>query len=211
MGTVMQSLREETGSSDTRIIGFRDGRITGAGAQGRGSKCKLRSPNGPYHRHVCWFSQLMLLGNERRGKRGVPVGGGGRRWNENFVKLKDDAVAKKGRNGEEDEDDGVHPINFNRVLFLSGVKMEPFGIGFAKSLAFGGTLFKSCSRHFCSVVTPSMPLTDASCMVVLAHENNISCIRKDDWSLRCTKVPGTEEICIGGQRFRFIFAPVITT
>ncbi|KAI3699095.1 hypothetical protein L2E82_43139 [Cichorium intybus] len=42
---------------------------------------------------------------------------------------------------------------------------------------------------------------------LLAHENTISRIRKDDWSLGCTKVSGTEEICIGGERFRIIFAP----
>lgn len=33
----------------------------------------------------------------------------------------------------------------------------------------------------------------------------------DDWTLGCTTVSGTEEICIGGERFKIIFAPVITT
>ncbi|KAL4569351.1 hypothetical protein LXL04_024987 [Taraxacum kok-saghyz] len=42
---------------------------------------------------------------------------------------------------------------------------------------------------------------------LLAHENTINRIRKDDWSLGCTTVSGTEEICIGGERFRIISAP----
>ncbi|KAI3699096.1 hypothetical protein L2E82_43140 [Cichorium intybus] len=42
---------------------------------------------------------------------------------------------------------------------------------------------------------------------LLAHENTISRFRKDDWSLGYTKVSGTEEICIGGERLRIIFAP----
>lgn len=42
---------------------------------------------------------------------------------------------------------------------------------------------------------------------LLAHENTINRIKKDDWSLGCTKVSGTEEICIGGEKFKIIFAP----
>lgn len=42
---------------------------------------------------------------------------------------------------------------------------------------------------------------------LLAHKNTISRIRKDDWTLGCTTVSGTEEICIGGERFKIIFAP----
>ncbi|KAL4575905.1 hypothetical protein LXL04_011992 [Taraxacum kok-saghyz] len=42
---------------------------------------------------------------------------------------------------------------------------------------------------------------------LLAHENTINRIRKDDWSLGCTRVSGTEEICIGGERFKIISAP----
>ncbi|KAA8529129.1 hypothetical protein F0562_034072 [Nyssa sinensis] len=43
--------------------------------------------------------------------------------------------------------------------------------------------------------------------ILLAHENTIRRIRKDDWSLGKTLVSGAEEICIGGQRVKVIFAP----
>ncbi|KAJ8570166.1 hypothetical protein K7X08_006743 [Anisodus acutangulus] len=42
---------------------------------------------------------------------------------------------------------------------------------------------------------------------LLAHENTIRRIRKDDWSLPYVSVSGSEEICIGGQRLRIISAP----
>ncbi|KAI3729459.1 hypothetical protein L6452_18119 [Arctium lappa] len=42
---------------------------------------------------------------------------------------------------------------------------------------------------------------------LLVHENTMGRIRKGDWSLGHTKVSGTEEICIGGERLRIIFAP----
>ncbi|XP_024993527.1 uncharacterized protein LOC112527254 isoform X1 [Cynara cardunculus var. scolymus] len=42
---------------------------------------------------------------------------------------------------------------------------------------------------------------------LLVHENTMARIRKGDWSLGYTKVSGTEEICIGGERLRIIFAP----
>ncbi|CAK9159518.1 unnamed protein product [Ilex paraguariensis] len=53
-----------------------------------------------------------------------------------------------------------------------------------------------------SVVQKTNP--DAS---LVAHENTVCRIRKDDWSLGCTAISGAEEICIGGQRLRVIFAP----
>ncbi|KAK4771943.1 hypothetical protein SAY86_013718 [Trapa natans] len=43
--------------------------------------------------------------------------------------------------------------------------------------------------------------------VLLAHENTMSRIHKDDWSLASTSVSGAEDICIGGQRLSIIFAP----
>ncbi|XP_070042401.1 uncharacterized protein [Nicotiana tomentosiformis] len=42
---------------------------------------------------------------------------------------------------------------------------------------------------------------------LLAHENTIRRIRKDDWSLPYVSVSGSEEICIGSQRLRVVFAP----
>ncbi|GJR23866.1 metallo-hydrolase/oxidoreductase superfamily protein [Tanacetum coccineum] len=42
---------------------------------------------------------------------------------------------------------------------------------------------------------------------LLVHENTMNRISKDDWSGGCTTVSGTEEICIGGERLRIIFAP----
>ncbi|KAI3467064.1 hypothetical protein Pfo_023727 [Paulownia fortunei] len=42
---------------------------------------------------------------------------------------------------------------------------------------------------------------------LLAHENTVRRIRKDDWSLGYIPVLGSEEICIGGQRLRLIAAP----
>ncbi|CAN4121825.1 unnamed protein product [Withania somnifera] len=42
---------------------------------------------------------------------------------------------------------------------------------------------------------------------LLAHENTIRRIRKDDWSLPYISVSGSEEICIGSQRLRIISAP----
>ncbi|KAL7171163.1 hypothetical protein ACSBR2_035916 [Camellia fascicularis] len=53
-----------------------------------------------------------------------------------------------------------------------------------------------------SVVQESNP--DA---ILLAHENTMGRIRKDHWSLGHTPVSGGEEICIGGQRLRVIYAP----
>ncbi|KAL3501751.1 hypothetical protein ACH5RR_036200 [Cinchona calisaya] len=46
--------------------------------------------------------------------------------------------------------------------------------------------------------------TDAT---LLAHENTIRRIGKDDWSRSYVSVSGSEEICIGGQRLRIIYAP----
>ncbi|KAF8040265.1 hypothetical protein BT93_B2492 [Corymbia citriodora subsp. variegata] len=43
--------------------------------------------------------------------------------------------------------------------------------------------------------------------ILLAHENTISRIQKDVWSLGSTPVSGAEDICIGGQRLTIIFAP----
>eukprot|EP00268_Persea_americana_P026401 TRINITY_DN2582_c1_g1_i5.p1 TRINITY_DN2582_c1_g1~~TRINITY_DN2582_c1_g1_i5.p1 ORF type:complete len:555 (+),score=76.29 TRINITY_DN2582_c1_g1_i5:89-1666(+) len=42
---------------------------------------------------------------------------------------------------------------------------------------------------------------------LLAHENTIRRIRKDDWSLGYTPISGGEAIHIGGQRLKVIFAP----
>ncbi|XP_040362980.1 uncharacterized protein LOC112167338 isoform X2 [Rosa chinensis] len=42
---------------------------------------------------------------------------------------------------------------------------------------------------------------------LLAHENTMRRIGKDDWSLGFTAISGTEEICIGGQRLIAIFSP----
>ncbi|KDP29446.1 hypothetical protein JCGZ_18367 [Jatropha curcas] len=42
---------------------------------------------------------------------------------------------------------------------------------------------------------------------LLAHENTMWRIGKDDWSLGYTSVSGGEDICIGGQRLKVIFAP----
>ncbi|PHT33394.1 hypothetical protein CQW23_25194 [Capsicum baccatum] len=42
---------------------------------------------------------------------------------------------------------------------------------------------------------------------LLAHENTIRRIRKDDWTLPYVSVSGSEEISIGGQRLRIISAP----
>ncbi|XP_006344152.1 uncharacterized protein [Solanum tuberosum] len=42
---------------------------------------------------------------------------------------------------------------------------------------------------------------------LLAHENTIRRIRKDDWSLPYVSVSGSEEICIGNQKLRIILAP----
>uniref|UniRef100_A0A5B6Z552 Metallo-beta-lactamase domain-containing protein n=1 Tax=Davidia involucrata TaxID=16924 RepID=A0A5B6Z552_DAVIN len=53
-----------------------------------------------------------------------------------------------------------------------------------------------------SIVQKSNP--DA---ILLAHENTFRRIQKDDWSLGYTLVSGAEEICIGGQRMKVIFAP----
>uniref|UniRef100_A0A7C8ZR95 Metallo-beta-lactamase domain-containing protein n=1 Tax=Opuntia streptacantha TaxID=393608 RepID=A0A7C8ZR95_OPUST len=43
--------------------------------------------------------------------------------------------------------------------------------------------------------------------ILLAHENTMRRIGKDDWSLGYTSVMGSEEICVGEQEFRVIFAP----
>ncbi|CAK7326618.1 unnamed protein product [Dovyalis caffra] len=42
---------------------------------------------------------------------------------------------------------------------------------------------------------------------LLAHENTMCRISKDDWSLGHISVSGGEDICIGGQRLNVIFAP----
>ncbi|XP_031248170.1 uncharacterized protein LOC116105951 isoform X2 [Pistacia vera] len=42
---------------------------------------------------------------------------------------------------------------------------------------------------------------------LLAHENTMRRIRKDDWSLGYTSVSGGEDICVGGQRLNVVFAP----
>lgn len=42
---------------------------------------------------------------------------------------------------------------------------------------------------------------------LLAHENTVRRIGKDDWSLGYISVSGDEEICIGSQRLRVICAP----
>ncbi|XP_065881019.1 uncharacterized protein [Euphorbia lathyris] len=42
---------------------------------------------------------------------------------------------------------------------------------------------------------------------LLAHENTMRRIGKDDWSLGYTSVSGGEDICIGGQKLKVIFAP----
>ncbi|KAK9934714.1 hypothetical protein M0R45_021848 [Rubus argutus] len=42
---------------------------------------------------------------------------------------------------------------------------------------------------------------------LLAHENTMRRIGKDDWSLGFTAISGNEEICIGGQRLIAIFSP----
>ncbi|KAF5755539.1 putative metallo-beta-lactamase, winged helix-like DNA-binding domain superfamily [Helianthus annuus] len=43
--------------------------------------------------------------------------------------------------------------------------------------------------------------------LLLVHENTMGRIKKDDWSGSYTTVSGTEEIFIGGERLRIIFAP----
>ncbi|KAL5553130.1 hypothetical protein UlMin_040531 [Ulmus minor] len=43
--------------------------------------------------------------------------------------------------------------------------------------------------------------------ILLAHENTMGRIGKDDWSLGYTSVTGNEDISIGGQRLSVIFAP----
>ncbi|KAF8390105.1 hypothetical protein HHK36_024627 [Tetracentron sinense] len=42
---------------------------------------------------------------------------------------------------------------------------------------------------------------------LLAHENTMRRIGKDNWSLGYTSISGAEEICIGGQQLNVIFAP----
>ncbi|XP_068643609.1 uncharacterized protein [Aristolochia californica] len=42
---------------------------------------------------------------------------------------------------------------------------------------------------------------------LIAHENTMKRIRKDDWSLGYIPVSGCEDICIGDQRLSVIFAP----
>ncbi|XP_042499783.1 uncharacterized protein LOC122077959 isoform X2 [Macadamia integrifolia] len=42
---------------------------------------------------------------------------------------------------------------------------------------------------------------------LLAHENTMRRIGKGDWSLAYTSISGGEEICIGGERLKTIFAP----
>ncbi|XP_075635609.1 uncharacterized protein LOC142607849 isoform X1 [Castanea sativa] len=42
---------------------------------------------------------------------------------------------------------------------------------------------------------------------LLVHENTMRRIGKGDWSLGYTSVSGAEDICIGGQQLRVIFAP----
>ncbi|KAJ1436194.1 Winged helix-like DNA-binding domain superfamily [Sesbania bispinosa] len=44
-------------------------------------------------------------------------------------------------------------------------------------------------------------------VTLLAHENTMHRISKDDWSLGYTSVTGDEDIYIGGQRLKVIFAP----
>lgn len=53
-----------------------------------------------------------------------------------------------------------------------------------------------------SIVQKSNP--DAT---LLAHGNTMQRIKKDDWSLGYTSISGDEDICIGGQRLRVVFAP----
>ncbi|CAI9096154.1 OLC1v1032237C1 [Oldenlandia corymbosa var. corymbosa] len=43
--------------------------------------------------------------------------------------------------------------------------------------------------------------------IIVAHENTIRRIGKDNWSLGSVSVCGSEEICIGGQRLQIISAP----
>ncbi|KAK9705195.1 hypothetical protein RND81_07G040100 [Saponaria officinalis] len=43
--------------------------------------------------------------------------------------------------------------------------------------------------------------------ILLAHENTMTRVKKDDWSLGYTSIVGGEEIYVGGQLFRIIFAP----
>lgn len=43
--------------------------------------------------------------------------------------------------------------------------------------------------------------------ILLAHENTMHRIGKDDWSLGYTSVVGGEKISVGGQRLQVIFAP----
>ncbi|PON59016.1 Metallo-beta-lactamase [Trema orientale] len=43
--------------------------------------------------------------------------------------------------------------------------------------------------------------------VLLAHENTMRRIGKDDWSLGYISIAGSEDICIGGQRLNAVFAP----
>ncbi|XP_073223643.1 uncharacterized protein [Cicer arietinum] len=43
--------------------------------------------------------------------------------------------------------------------------------------------------------------------ILLAHENTMRRISKDDWSLGYTSVAGDEDIYIGGQKLKVIFAP----
>ncbi|PIN14994.1 Glyoxylase [Handroanthus impetiginosus] len=42
---------------------------------------------------------------------------------------------------------------------------------------------------------------------LVAHENTVQRIKKDDWSREYIPVVGLEEICVGGQRLRLISAP----
>ncbi|KAL8153882.1 hypothetical protein V2J09_011642 [Rumex salicifolius] len=43
--------------------------------------------------------------------------------------------------------------------------------------------------------------------ILLAHENTMSRIEKGDWSLGFTSISGDDEICVGGEQVRVIFAP----
>ncbi|XP_050225621.1 uncharacterized protein LOC126675085 isoform X2 [Mercurialis annua] len=43
--------------------------------------------------------------------------------------------------------------------------------------------------------------------ILLAHENTMRRIGKGDWSLGYTSVAGGEDICIGGERLKVVFAP----
>ncbi|XP_047311942.1 uncharacterized protein LOC124915292 isoform X2 [Impatiens glandulifera] len=43
--------------------------------------------------------------------------------------------------------------------------------------------------------------------ILLAHENTMQRIKKDSWSNGYTKVTGDDEICVGDQRLKAIFAP----